>query len=251
MNTQNIRPISGAVNVSQMKEVDQVAVNEYGISAEILMENAAFGLVEMVRSMLGGTIKYKKIIVLAHKGNNGGDGLALSRHLCNYGSQVKVVLTVLPEKLGKLTLKQYGILEKMDVEMYVYSEITNNKLKNMLLKADLVVDALLGYGAKGNPKYPLDEIIDLAVLHSRQILSIDIPSGLDADSGGASDHTIKAMKTLTLGFVKKGLLEQSAQKYTGELWLSRISLPKELHGNYRDKNDLISDKNIEMIKSAD
>lgn len=206
----------------QMAAVDELMINHYGISLVKMMENAGLGLAMMASKVIDYN-KNAKIVILVGKGNNGGDGLVAARHLHNFGYDVCVVLS--SDSLREVPLQQLNILKKIKVPIYLYT-IKNNNIKNIINNSNLIVDTLLGYNAKGDPYGTIKELIKLANKSKGKILSVDLPSGLDPDTGKVYEPCIKADFTLTLSYPKKGLLK--ARKYTGELYISYLTIPKEL-----------------------
>jgi len=206
----------------QMAEVDDVMIHHYGISLQQMMENAGLSPAMMAAKIVKFR-KTKKIVVLVGKGNNGGDGLVAARHLHNFGYDVCVVLSNSLSR--KVPLQQLNILKKIKVPIYQY-KIKNKKFNNIIKNSDLIIDTLLGYNAQGDPYGTIKELIKLANKSKGKVLAVDLPSGLDPDTGKIYDPCIKADFTLTLSYPKKGLLK--AKKYTGETYLSYLTIPKEL-----------------------
>ncbi len=183
------------------------------------MENAGRSLAELARRLLDGNVAGKRVTVLCGPGNNGGGGMAAARMLHNWGAEVSVHLSGEPSNLKEVPAQQWHILQRLGL----------TSLHAGLSTTDLVLDALLGYGASGEPRPPIADLIRWANDQSAPILSLDVPSGLDASSGVAPQPTVQAMATLTLALPKTGLLVQEAKKYTGELYLADIGVPPELY----------------------
>jgi hydroxyethylthiazole kinase-like uncharacterized protein yjeF len=211
-----------AITAKQMAKVDDLMMNHYSISLVQMMENAGLGLAMMASKVINYN-KKKKIVVLVGKGNNGGDGLVCARHLDNFGYKVCVVLSSSLSR--KISLQQLKILKKIKVPVYNYN---NKKIEKIINGSDLIVDTLLGYNVKGNPYGTIKTLIELANKSKGKILSVDLPSGLDPDSGKAYNPCIKANYTLTLSYPKKGLLTKKGRKYSGKLYLSYLSIPRDL-----------------------
>ena len=214
-----------ALTSKQMAEVDELMINYYGISLVQMMENAGLGLAMMASKVINYN-KNKKIVILVGKGNNGGDGLVAARHLHNFGYNIYVVLS--NSSFKKVPLQQLNILKNIKVPIYNYNK-NNNNIKKIINGSNLIVDTLLGYNAKGNPYGSIKGLIKLANKSKGKILSLDLPSGLDPDTGKIYNPCIKANFTLTLSYPNKGLLNKKARKYTGKLYLSYLTIPKELN----------------------
>ena len=208
-----------AVTQAQMVEVDRLMIEEYGITLLQMMENAGRNLAELTSELLGGLVRGKRIAVLCGGGNNGGGGMAAARHLVNWGADVQVALAVPIEKLKDASVHQLYTLRKMGVPI-INSYPTDN--------IDLIIDALIGYGLRGAPRGEIAQWIQKANRGSVPILSLDIPSGLDADTGSPPGDCIRADATLTLALPKVGMREDGAFKYLGELYVGDISVPARL-----------------------
>ena len=144
----------------------------------------------------------RRIAVLCGAGNNGGGGLVAARHLHNRTAIVHVKLVASPDQLQDVPAHQYRILQAMELISDRDPDLT---------QADLIIDALIGYGLSGNPRAPIAEWIDRANQSARPILALDAPSGVDASTGVAGVPCIKASVTLTLALPKVGLLMPAAR----------------------------------------
>jgi len=215
-----------SVTKEQMNKVDKYAVEFFGVEILQLMENAGRNIAEFSRKQLG-NVEDKKIVVLCGKGNNGGDGLVAARSLDNWGADVTCIMADNKDNLSKLTNDHFGTLRSMYVN--ILWSIDNMKFEKAVKDSNLIIDALFGYNIKDNPQGIYEFLIKLANSSSKKILSVDIPSGLDPDSGNAYSHCIKAKWTLTLGLPKIGMLQKHAKEYVGELWLADIGIPKEVY----------------------
>ncbi len=199
-----------ALSADQMREVDRLMVEELRIDLLQMMENAGRSLAELVLARFAPS----SVTVLAGAGGNGGGGLAAARHLANRGTGVAVVLSR-PEDLTSVPAHQADILDRMGVPVSPEPR-----------PADLVVDALVGYGLRGDPRGRTAELIGWANGQRSPVVSLDNPSGLDATTGRAGDPCIQATATLTLALLKRGLL---AAAEVGELYLADISVPPWLY----------------------
>lgn len=215
----NIPPVT----VEQMREVDRLMVDEIGVSIRMMMENASRNIAVLARKMLDGSVKRKTITVLCGKGNNGGDGLGAARHLINFGANVCCFLATSYKDLGIDAFAQYKVLKNIQAPIYEFSK--SSIFSDTLSRSDLVIDALLGYNLKGNPKEPIATLIHLSNIAPVPILAVDIPSGLDGNTGQPHAPTIKAKMTITLALPKVGLLTDSAKQNVGELYLADLSVP--------------------------
>ena len=174
---------------------------------------------------LGGHVEGQRIAVLSGAGNNGGGGLVAARHLHNWGAEISLVLACEPTRLKDVPAKQWRILRTMGIELEDQPDLG---------KADLIIDALIGYGLSGDPRQPVAGWIEKANLSGTKILALDAPSGLDTTSGIQGNPSIKADATLTLALPKSGLLTTRAADYVGELYIADISVPRETVPAFRD-----------------
>lgn len=212
-----------------MREVDRLMVEEIGVSILMMMENASRSIAVLARSMLDDSVKNKKIVILCGKGNNGGDGLGATRHLINFGATCKVFLTTEADKLNPHAKVQYNILKRINAEVHEHGTFSDVHLTSHLAFADLIIDALLGYNLVGTPKEPIANLIRLANDAKKLILAVDIPSGLNGNTGKPHEPTIQATTTLTLALPKVGLLTDSAKKCVGKLYVADLSVPKNIY----------------------
>lgn len=211
------------VTVEQMREVDRVMVEDLGIELLQMMENAGRALASRARAMLGGDADSRRVTVLAGPGGNGGGGMVAARRLGLWGADVTVVLAQPDEAMFGVPAHQLSILRRLAVQVLVA------EADLPLPPADLLVDALVGYGLKGSPRAPMSTLIGAANAGDAPILALDIPSGLDGDMGTRYDPCIVAASTLTLALPKAGLLEPHAAAVVGELYLADISVPPSVY----------------------
>lgn len=214
-----MRPIP-FISTQQMIEVDRLMVEEYNIQLVQMMENAGRNLAELSRKLLGGDVKAKRIVVMCGSGNNGGGGMAAARHLHNWGARVELNVLAPKDRLKDIPAHQYQILEKMGI---AEGEAPN------LETANLIVDAMIGYGLTGNPRGRIADWIRTINESARPVLALDTPSGLNTTTGVPGDPCIRATATMTLALPKTGLKSQKATPYIGELYLADISVPRELY----------------------
>lgn len=218
-----------SVTVEQMREVDRLMVEEIGVSILMMMENASRNIAILCRKLFGGSARNKRIIILCGKGSNGGDGLGAARHLINFGGTVTCILSEHRENLGENANIQFNVLENMGAEIIEFPNEQISQIQEKVKNSDLIIDALLGYNLKGNPKELIATLIHLANNTSVPILAVDIPSGLDGDTGEPHIPTIKANTTITLALPKIGLLTEKAKEYVGELYVADLSVPKNIY----------------------
>ena len=209
----------------QSRLVDRLAVEEYGFSGLVLMENAGRGTADVLcRLGIDGPV-----VVCCGKGNNAGDGFVIARHLELRGHSVRVLLWAEPEELTGDAAANFQILTKTDVPIEVFGAADDSgRLSKSLDGAAWIVDALLGTGALGEPRPPLDEVIDRLNAAAAPKLAVDLPSGLDCDTGHPARHTIRAAETCTFLAAKPGFFKPEAAPYVGRLHVCDIGVPRKL-----------------------
>jgi NAD(P)H-hydrate epimerase len=207
-----------ALTAQQMVEVDRLMVADYDIDLLQMMENAGRNLAELTSRMLGNSLSGRSVCVLCGRGNNGGGGMVAARHLHNRGADVHVIR--LAGKLKAVPEKQWGILENMGLRNEPHFDLS---------QAEIILDALIGYGLKGDPRPEVAVWIEKTNANGRPALALDVPSGLDTTSGTVGRPTVRADATMTLAMPKIGLMSESARQYVGNVYLADISVPPELY----------------------
>lgn len=204
----------------QVRRIDSIAIHEWGIPGLLLMENAGRGVADVMCSLgIDGPV-----VVACAKGNNGGDGFVLARHLSLRGYEVNVLLCCGPEELQSDAAANYQFLQKTHVPI---TQFLNTSPTEFFQHADWLVDALLGTGARGDPRDPLQNVITEMNARSSRRLAMDIPSGLDCDTGEVGTPTFLADHTCTFVAAKPGLLMTGALPYVGQLHVLDIGVAVE------------------------
>jgi NAD(P)H-hydrate epimerase len=209
----------------QSRLVDKLAVEQYGMTGLMLMENAGRGVADVLCSLgIAGPV-----VVCCGKGNNAGDGFVIARHLDLRGHAVRVLLWAEASELIGDAAVNFRILQKTAVPIEIFGNRHDAaRLEEFLSGAAWIVDGLLGTGARGEPRPPLDAVIDQLGAASAPKLAIDVPSGLDCDTGEPSRHTIRAAETCTFVTAKPGFLLPSAAPFVGRLHVLDIGQPRGL-----------------------
>lgn len=212
----------------QVRRVDRRAIEHYGFSGLVLMENAGRGCADRLCD-LG---IHGPVVIGCGKGNNAGDGFVIARHLDLRGYDVRVLVWAKPDELTGDAGANFHILRKTDVPILLFgaehNEIEAARLAEQLSGAAWIVDALLGTGARGEPRPPLDRLIDQLNAAAAPRLAVDLPSGLDCDTGQPAQHTIRAVHTCTFVAPKPGFFAPGAERYTGQLHVLDIGTPPRL-----------------------
>jgi NAD(P)H-hydrate epimerase len=211
----------------QSRSVDQLAIAEFGMSRLFLMENAGRGVADLMERL--GLKRTSRIVICCGKGNNGGDGFVLARHLLVRNYQPTVLLFADPAELTGDALTNYRILQSLKFPVHLSCDDTLTECFAQLSGDDWIVDALLGTGATGNPRPPMDDIIrrmnQVRQQSSCRMLAIDLPSGWDADIGQISAPTIHATETATFFSMKNGFDCPAAKEYLGAVHVLDIGIP--------------------------
>lgn len=214
-----------AVTAEQMRGIDHIAVEEFGLGILQMMENAGRGLAENVLDMLDGAgtcperSRKGEVTVLAGSGGNGGGGLCCARHLHNRGFKVWVVLSKEAATLTGAARNQRQILQAAGLQ-----PIELSQAEEVVCRAQIVVDALIGYSLRGAPQGRVAELIELCNQHASRVLSLDVPSGLNATTGKAPGLVVHPERMLTLALPKTGL-----EGVPGDLYLADIGIPLEVY----------------------
>lgn len=220
----------------EIRALDAIAIEKYGIPGIVLMENAAIKtFLEIQRLLPAGNV----VGVVCGRGNNGGDGYAIARHLYNAGIPIKVFGLNVRQYLTPGTpspddaAKNLQILVGMGVPVReVGTDIPLDGLAAELSKCHLLVDALLGTGLMGPVRPPISNVIDAINATNKPVVAVDIPSGLDCDTGETPGACVKAVKTVTFAAPKVGFFTENARKMLGELVVVDISIPRTLLRHY-------------------
>ena len=214
---------------SQVRDLDRRAVQDFGVPALVLMENAGRGAAELLLSV--GI--HGPVAICCGKGNNGGDGFVIARHLDNRGIPVRVLLFARPEDLTGDAAINYRIIARSGLAITVHADhsVNDNALQADLSKAEWIVDALFGTGLTGPLREPFDRVVAAINASGAHILAVDIPSGLDCDTGQPLGPTVRAEHTVTFVAEKKGFENPQAKTWTGQVHVVDIGAPRCLLAN--------------------
>jgi NAD(P)H-hydrate epimerase len=212
------------VNTAEMREVDRLMIEKYGIQLLQMMENAGRNLAELARRFLGGSVYGARVIITAGKGNNGGGGLVAARHLYDWGAKITVLLRT--KELSGVPELQWRILENFPLEKKIAEDALKYLSNN---QGDLIIDAMIGYSLAGNPRGWTATMIEKINSLSIPIIALDVPSGLDATTGEIYNPCVRALATMTLALPKTGLVKPEVKKVVGSLYLADIGVPDFLY----------------------
>ena len=216
------------LTAQEMQNLDRTAIIELGIPGVVLMENAGLQVIKEIKEMIGDP-RGKVITIFAGKGNNGGDGFVVARHLLNAGAEVKVLMFADIKDITGDAKVNLNILQSMECNPYpVINPNSLNIVKLSMVYTDLVVDAIFGTGFRGAVPEHVGKIIELINSAGKPVIAVDIPSGLEANTGQTHGPCIKAYRTVTFAQAKVGLVIQEGPDYTGKLTVADISIPSYL-----------------------
>jgi NAD(P)H-hydrate epimerase len=215
---------------SQVREVDRRAIEEYGIPGIVLMENAGRNAAVLIQ---GWTRARGPVAIVCGRGNNGGDGFVIARHLFNAGIHVELFLACDPHQLAGDAATNERIAEKMALPRRLFD--SPERIEDgaaALAQASVIVDAALGTGFSGRVRSPLDRAIEAvntaASASGALVVAVDLPSGLDCDTGAPSNVTVRAAHTITFVARKAGFAAPAAAAYTGQVHVADIGAPRTL-----------------------
>ncbi|MBW6455677.1 MAG: NAD(P)H-hydrate epimerase, partial [Trueperaceae bacterium] len=169
-----------------------------------------------------------RVAVLAGRGGNGGGAMVAARRLAGWGARVHVLATADEEAMAPVTAQQARTLRAFGVRLTTLGDGDLRRL-HAASEFDLVVDGLLGYGGRGEPRGVVRDAIGWATEAATAVLALDLPSGLDATTGHAAATTVRAGATVTLAAPKTGLLAPASAAYVGELYLADIGIPAQAY----------------------
>ncbi|MBD3305720.1 NAD(P)H-hydrate dehydratase [candidate division KSB3 bacterium] len=228
----------------EIRQLDRTAIEVLGIPGIVLMENAGNQVVRVITERYP-DVHNKRMLVVCGKGNNGGDGFVVARHMYNRGVDVRVTLLAEKHLLKGDAKINFDIAQKMNIPIV---EITSNEqlpaFRNLLQQADIVVDAILGTGLNEAVRGLYKNIIESLNKLPQPIISVDIPSGLSANTGVVLGSCIRADVTVTFAVPKHGLILYPAADYVGELEVVDIGIPKNLIRNSHLKVHLLDYEDV-------
>lgn len=213
---------SRLLTAKEAKDIDRRVKEISGISTLVLMENAARAVAEEAIKVLRGE---KNVAVFCGRGNNGGDGLAAARHLLTYGVNLSIFLAGRVQDVENEAGINLGILLKMKQKIIEVGEENLYLVKNKIFKYALIIDALLGIGLEGEVKGVVRDLIGIINTSKAYILSVDIPSGLDATTGEILGCCVKADRTVTFVAKKRGMVVGDGPRYCGRIVVKDLGIP--------------------------
>ena len=217
-----------AISSNQMYEIENIGHSKFGVKKVLMMENAGFGVADfIIKKFKNKSISKLKILAICGSGNNGGDAMVTARHLTCSSINLKVIFLGNPSSIKtEEALTNFEIISKMNktIELIISSKV-DTKVKKQILNADIIIDGIFGTGIKGEIQDPHLSVIKLINKSKAYIIAVDIPSGLNPNTGEITSNAIRANTTITFHRIKWGLLTN--KKYIGNLILKKIGIPIE------------------------
>ncbi len=211
------------LTVEQMVEVDRAMVEDYEILLVQMMEQAGRHLAHLARErFLAGDAGNGRVVVMAGPGGNGGGALVCARRLAAWGADVSVFIATPDARFADVPRHQLRTVRHLGLDVRDTGDLPHTS-------PTLIVDGIIGYSLRGAPRDRAAELIRWANRSGSPVLSLDVPSGLDATTGAGLDPVIKATATMTLALPKQGLRNGAAPSLTGELYLADIGVPPQLY----------------------
>ena len=212
----------------KVKELDRRAVEDWGIPASVLMENAGRSAAELIEEELpSGT---SRVLVIAGKGNNGGDGLVVARRLLDRGYQVEAFVLGDRGELSTETGRNAKILERMTERVRYCSPDYEGLIREVESNPSVIVDAIFGIGVEGELRGSYPELVARINDSEAKKIAIDLPSGIPANTGAPPGKAVKVDLTITMGLYKQGTLRPEARDYVGRQEVVSVGYPKKLVG---------------------
>lgn len=219
----------------EVRSLDQRAIEGYGVPGIVLMENAGRGCAELLMRL---NPEKRPVVILCGPGNNGGDGFVIARHLDIHGWPVDVQVMARNSRTGGDAEINFDILFAAGIDYTHYnpehvSELQAKFLVKKIQQAEWLVDALFGTGLTRPLSHPYDFAVNELNASGHPVLAIDIPSGLDCDTGEPLGPTVRATHTATFVAHKKGFLNPKSREWTGEVHVIDIGAPRKLVEEFR------------------
>lgn len=217
-----------SVTREEMQWLDRMTTERYGIPSIQLMENAGREVCDVVQR----EFSPRRVLVFSGKGNNGGDGFVAARHLVNRGYSVQVLFLEDPLKLKSDPLVNYTILEKIKVPLRMIDDtFREQEIQAYCKQADLVIDAIFGIGINSPVSGKYEKAISAVNQCGKRVVSVDIPSGLNADTGAIYGVAVKAWMTVALAYPKVGFFVNEGPTHAGRIEVVDIGIPRELESS--------------------
>ena len=226
------------MNRETVRRIDEIAISEYGMSGIVLMENAGRGATERLIKWIWSTLgpddqaeADRPIRILCGRGNNGGDGYVIGRHLEIFGFRPHLISVAELSQLSGDAAINASIAQAAQIPIDVVHQAS--EIESLIQAGDTVVDCLLGTGSSGAPRGIFADVIRHANQLTGRRVAIDLPSGLDCDTGKLHQPTFRADLTITFVDMKDGFFQEDAQSHLGLIEVVGIGVPQHLLERFR------------------
>jgi len=236
------------VSAEEMRRCDEAAIRSFGIPSLFLMESAGAGVAGVVQSRYG-SVSGKRVLIVCGRGNNGGDGFVVARHLSNKGARVDLLLLAAPRSLTGDAKRNYEILKAISRRCpgFITLHPFSSRVFQKISPPALIVDAIFGTGFSGKVKSPVSKVIEWINRQQVPVISIDIPSGVQGTTGTVEGPAIKATVTPTMGALKTGLLCNQGRDLSGEVVVVDIGIPPAVFNDPRLKTQLVDREDVRAM----
>ncbi len=236
------------LSAQEMRRADERAIKTYGVPGVVLMENAGAGIAQLI-ALTYAPVRNKSILILSGKGNNGGDGFVVARHLVSAGARVRVLLVAPPSAYSGDALTNYKIVKAIardQKEALTLGRATLPALRK-LQGVDLIVDAMFGTGFSGTVPPAVRHLIEWVNRQKVPVVAIDIPSGVSATDGAVANVAVRAERTVTMAAPKIGLLCSSGREHSGAVHVVDIGMPQAILEDRRHQTFLITGEDVRRV----
>lgn len=216
-------------SVKEMRNLDKMAIENYGIADELLMENAGLAVFQVLCQHVG--VRKKKFLVFCGGGNNGGDGFVIARKIHSNGGLVKLFLLGSPDKYQGAARLNYDILKKISLPIETVE--TKDSVRSDVYHCDAVIDAIFGTGLTRDVEGRYADIIQMINNSRKPVISVDIPSGINGDDGKVMGTAIEADYTVAFGLPKLGSILYPGFQHCGKLFVTHISFPPAIYDDLK------------------
>ena len=233
------------VTASEIQEMDRRAIKDFGIPGIVLMENAGRGATRFMLEQFP-DIENKQVGVIAGRGNNGGDGYVMARYLKQKGVLVKVYLLTMADRVRGDAAANLQLLKPLDIPLVeIPDEASFSKYQSEMAEFDVWIDAILGTGLKSDVKGFFKTVIEFINGLNKPLFAVDVPSGLNSDTGQVCGACIRARATATFAFAKTGHTIYPGTQYTGALNIVDIGIPPHIVEEVKPRQVLLTNERIQ------
>ncbi|GAA0177632.1 bifunctional ADP-dependent NAD(P)H-hydrate dehydratase/NAD(P)H-hydrate epimerase [Clostridium sediminicola] len=227
----------------KIREIDKYCIEKLGIPGIILMENAANKVIDNIDLKV-----YNRFVIVCGVGNNGGDGLVVARHLYTKGKKVEVFIIGDITKMSKDCKINYEIIKNLKIKINVVNNMEDiYLLREAINRCEVTIDSIFGTGIKRNVEGIYNSAISIININSKYTISIDMPSGINSDTGKVMGIAINANKTVTFQMLKRGFINYGTDCYTGKVIVEDIGIPEFVVDKFQENEYMTDIEDINKI----